>query len=74
MPPVDAVRLAPLRGTPVMPLLAQREVMAPHLRVAVSRAGGEILAMAGDDPVELPAVVEDDKVHGQDWPVPASRG
>ena len=67
VPPVDAVRLAPLPN--VMPLLAQREVMAPHLRVAVSRAGGEILAMAGDDPVELPAVVEDDEVHGQDWPV-----
>jgi hypothetical protein len=67
VPAVDAVRLAPLPH--VMPLLAQREVMAPHLRVAVSRTGGEILAMAGDDPIELPAVVEDDEVHGQDWPV-----
>ena len=71
VPPADAVRLAPLPN--VMPLLAQREVMAPHLRVAVSRTGGEILAMAGDDPIELPAVVEDDEVHGQDWPVHKAR-
>ena len=68
---VDAVRLAPLPY--VMPPLAQREVMAPHLRVVVSRAGGEILAMAGDDPIELPAVVEDDEVRGQDWPVHKAR-
>lgn len=47
----------------VLPMLAQLPPRAPHLRVTATRAGGEVLAVAGS------GEVFDEKATARDWPV-----
>jgi hypothetical protein len=48
----------------LMPLLAQRPPAAPHLQVAASRAGGEIVAVDGEG-----EAVQDEQVSRRNWPL-----
>jgi Bacterial archaeo-eukaryotic release factor family 2 len=57
-------QIARLANLPhVMPLLAQRRPPIPHLRVSASRAGGEIVAIGGNDDAWR------DWVTGRQWPI-----
>jgi Bacterial archaeo-eukaryotic release factor family 2 len=57
----EIARLAPLPH--VMPLLAQHRPPIPHLRVAATRTGGEIVAIGGSGDEWR------DWVAGQQWPI-----
>ncbi|MBO0817512.1 MAG: hypothetical protein J2P30_20480, partial [Actinobacteria bacterium] len=57
----EIARLAPLPH--VMPLLAQRPPVIPHVRVAASRTGGEIVTVGGD------GRARQDRASGEQWPV-----
>jgi Bacterial archaeo-eukaryotic release factor family 2 len=57
----EIARLAPLPH--LMPLLAQRRLPIPHLRVSATRTGGEIVAVGGSGRAWR------DWVAGQQWPV-----
>jgi hypothetical protein len=61
-PRQEISRYAPLPH--VMPLLAQQPPDVPHVRIAASHAGGQVLAFTVS---AAPAEVSD--VRGEDWPV-----
>lgn len=57
----EIARLAPLPH--VMPLLAQRPPVIPHVRVAATRTGGEIVTVGGNGRARQSVA------RGEDWPV-----
>jgi hypothetical protein len=63
VPADEPVRLAPLPH--VMPMLAQRAVMAAHVLVVATHEGGEITAV----PAGVPTATSLQEVNGPGWPV-----